>query len=127
MKDILNKIGRCNVSCDSIRSIYQWDGLTWQELICKVFEGVNNCIETVNKYTGIIEEVLKWVASEGLEEEVRKGLDRIIEDGTLSEIINGEIFGNIQDKLRELEDLINENKEEINEVKTEIETLKTDI
>ena len=127
MKDIINKIGKCNVSCDSIRSIYQWDGLTWQELICKVFEGVNNCIETVNKYTGIIEEVLKWVVSEGLEEEVRKGLDRIIEDGTLSEIINGEIFGNIQDKLRELEDLINENKEEIKEVKTEIETLKTEI
>ena len=127
MKDIINKIGKCGVSCDSIRSIYQWDGLTWQELICKVFEGVNNCIETVNKYTGIIEEVLKWVASEGLEEEVRKGLDRIIEDGTLSEIINGEIFGNIQEKLKELEDLINENKEEIKEIKNEIETLKNEI
>lgn len=127
MKDFINKLDNFKINCCSPRSAYDWDGLTWQELICNVFKGVNECIEFVNTYTEIIREIMKWISNEGLEQEVKKGLDKFIEDGTISEIINGEIFGNIQNKLEELSKLIEDNKNDIVGVKEEIESLKNEI
>lgn len=127
MDKFIEKINNCKVSCSSIRSVYEWDGLTWQELICEVFKGVNDCIETVNNYTNLVSDIVKWITNEGLENEVKKGLDKLIEDGTISEIINGEIFGNILNDITRLENLIKNNADDIENVKIEMEALKEKI
>ena len=111
MKNYVEKIGMCGVNPCSPMSIYQWDGLTWQELISNVFKGVNDCVSVVNNYTDLVSNTIEWIKTDGLKIYVENKIDGLIEDGTISEIINGEIFSQINDDISHIKENVNSNKE----------------
>lgn len=87
------------LNCNSCFSIYDYDGLTLQELLCKFFTSINEGNTVINNYTEMVDNLLNWIKNEGLNEEVIKELEKYIEDGTISNLINSEIFGNINNDI----------------------------
>lgn len=73
-----------------------FDALTYYEILCKLIEQLKLTDEQVAKITEIINNF-------DVQEEVDKKLDEMAEDGTLEELINQEIFGNINSKIDNLE------------------------
>ena len=83
-----------------------FDALTDYQLICKVVEYLNKCIETVNASTEQIEVLTNafnqlkdyvdhYFDNLDLQEEVNNKLDAMVEDGTLQEIIATYIQANV--------------------------------
>lgn len=73
-----------------------FDALTNYELMCKI-------IEYVNKIGAEVEELVNWFNNLDIQEEVDNKLDEMAEDGTLAEIINEEIFNELNTKVSNLE------------------------
>lgn len=80
----------CNVF-----SVYDFPSLTIQELLCKFFEKINECIAISDATFKLAE----WLVTVGLKQEVAITLNKWLEDGTLKEIINEEIFNDLNTKL----------------------------
>lgn len=78
------------------------DGDTLQDILSNFCAYLNEVIDITNEYTKKIDEVLKWIVSNGLEEAVIKQLNKWIDDGTMDSIINQQIFGDLSNKLEEL-------------------------
>lgn len=91
----------CNVF-----SVYDYCGVTVQELLSQFFEKINDCIKVSNQTV----ELASWLVNEGLEIEVAKKLELWLIDGTLGKIIN-EIL------LKELEDRVTTNESDIEDLK----------
>ena len=75
-----------------------FDALTYYEILCKIIEKLKLTDEQVEKITEIINNF-------NVQEEVDKKLDEMAEDGTLEELINQEIFNEINNKI----EIINSN------------------
>lgn len=88
-------------------SIYDYDEYTLQELLCVFFTKINECVELVNS----IPTFLEWATSEGLANIIKDTLDKWEQDGTLSKVINEQLFGEltqqIEATLKEIEELKN--------------------
>lgn len=74
-----------------------------------ILEKINNVINYLYEYSQITEEMLtkwnevyNWILNDGLEELVRYRLDELVKDGTIADIINEEIFGDLNDKVNEV-------------------------
>src|SRR5699024_2883683 len=80
----------CNVF-----DVYSYNGLTMQDLLCQFFTKINECITVSNETIDLD----KWLVNEGLEIEVVKKLMMWLDDGTLEEIINFNIFNSLNNKL----------------------------
>ena len=91
----------CNVF-----DVYSYNGLSMQDLLCQFFTKINECITVSNETI----DLAKWLVNEGLEKEVVKKLMIWIEDGTLENIINVNLFNTLNDKLNafntQLEDIV---------------------
>lgn len=83
-----------NLNCN-VFSVYDYDGLSLQDLLCQFFTRINECIEKVNGTLDLVQ----WLVNEGLKEEVAIKLNNWLIDGTLSEIINETIFNELNEKL----------------------------
>ena len=80
----------CNVF-----DVYSYNGLTMQDLLCQFFTKINECITVSNETI----DLAKWLVNEGLEIEVVKKLMIWLEDGTLENIINVNLFNTLNDKI----------------------------
>ena len=83
----------CNVF-----DVYSYNGLTMQDLLCQFFTKINECITVSNETI----DLAKWLVNEGLEIEVVKKLMLWLEDGTLENIINVNIFNTLNEKINGL-------------------------
>lgn len=73
--------------CYKILPLVYDDSLSYYELLCKVIEKLNEVIKQVN------------VSTENVYANVKQILDEWLEDGTLEEIINQELFGDLSKKM----------------------------
>ena len=83
----------CNVF-----DVYSYNGLTMQDLLCQFFTKINECITVSNETI----DLAKWLVNEGLEIEVVKKLMIWLEDGTLENIINVNLFNTLNEKINGL-------------------------
>ena len=83
----------CNVF-----DVYSYNGLSMQDLLCQFFTKINECINVSNETI----DLAKWLVNEGLEIEVVKKLMLWLEDGTLENIINVNIFNTLNEKINGL-------------------------
>lgn len=82
------------ISEDILRRVYDFSDMTDEELRCKFFQKLQECIELCNNSSDILE----WLKNEGLEKEVKDLLTIWLEDGTLEELINIDILNKKVDK-----------------------------
>ena len=102
-------------------SVYNLDGLTLQELLCQYYDLISQCVNDVNKYTEMVKNLLNWIKEQGVKDEVLKLMEQWKTDGTLQNIINEEIFNDLNNKIQELELNINTFKTEVNTNFTRLE------
>ena len=83
----------CNVF-----DVYSYNGLSMQDLLCQFFTKINECITVSNETIDLAD----WLVNEGLEIEVVKKLMIWLEDGTLENIINVNLFNTLNEKINGL-------------------------
>lgn len=87
-----------------------FDAITNYQLYCKVVEYLNKVIEDTNKIGNQVEDLTNafielqnyvndYFENLDLQEEIDNKLDEMVEDGTLAEIINQEIFSELNNKI----------------------------
>ena len=79
---------------DVLRRVYDFSDMTNEELRCKFFQKLQECIELCNNTSDIID----WIKNVGLPKEVKDLLTIWLEDGTLEELINIDILNKKVDK-----------------------------
>lgn len=91
-----------------------FDALTNYGLLCKIVEYLNQVIASQNEVQGVTEELVtafnnlhdyvkNYFDNLDVQEEINNKLDEMADDGTLEEIINQEIFGDINARLNLLD------------------------
>ena len=102
---------------DVLKRVYDFSEMTNEELRCKFFQKLQECIALCNSTA----ELVDWIKNEGLESEVSKFLTMWKDDGTLESLINIDKINNLK---TELLTLINENKtnvdSELSDINSEI-------
>ena len=107
--------------CDSVLNrVYDFCDMTDEELRCKFFQKLQECIELCNNTN----EIAEWIKNEGLAKEVNELLTQWEQDGTLETLINSDLLDIMKE---ELTTKINENKEAIEVINNQINTIKNDI
>lgn len=95
-----------NIGLDKlVTQVYDFDSLTTDELMCKFAQKINIIIEHL-KYIDDrcynrdknMELKLQYLLNEGLEEQVAKRLLKLVDDGTLKNLINQILFKDVNDK-----------------------------
>lgn len=89
------------ITNDILKRVYDFSDMTNEELRCKFFQKLQECIDLCNNTADIMD----WVEKEGIEIEVHKLLSLWLEDGTLNDLINIDLLNNLK---TELETKINE-------------------
>lgn len=87
------------ISEDILRRVYDFSDMTNEELRCKFFQKLQECIELCNNTN----DILDWIKNEGLPKEVEDLLTMWLEDGTLEEIINQGLFSSISEQLKDIQ------------------------
>ena len=82
------------ISEDILKRVYEFSDMTNEELRCKFFQKLQECIELCNNTSDIID----WIKNVGLPKEVKDLLTIWLEDGTLEELINIDILNKKVDK-----------------------------
>ena len=91
-----------------------FDALTNYELMCKIVGYLNEVIDVTNEQTKAINELENWFNNLDVQDEINNKLDKMAEDGTLSHIINEEIFGELNEAITNLHHDIDEINDKIN-------------
>lgn len=95
-----------DLNCN-IFSVYDYEELTINELLCKFFTKINECIKVSNETV----DLAKWLVNEGLSIEVVKKLMTWLNDGTIENLINVNLFNSLNEKIKglssQLEHIIN--------------------
>lgn len=91
---------------DILKKVYGFSDMTNEELRCKFFQKLEECIDLCNNSS----EILEWIKNEGVEDNVKEILNTWKDDGTLKEIVNNYIIINLKNEiLSELNNKINFN------------------
>ena len=93
----LNELKRSDLNCN-VFDVYTYDGLSMQELLCQFFTKINECIKISNETI----DLASWLVSEGLKIEVVNKLMIWLEDGTLENIINVNLFNTLHTKIENI-------------------------
>lgn len=131
---MINKLNKWDLNCSVFNSYDFDDCMSLNELLCRFFTKINECIEASNKALTLME----WLKEVGLKEEVVNLLTQWKDDGTLTELISEQLMTEIkqnivnnqraiaelQAKDMEHENLINGLQEKDAEINSEIESLK---
>ena len=91
---MIENLKKEHLNCN-IFSVYDYDGLSINELLCQFFTKINECVDVSNNTIKLSE----WLVNEGLSVEVSKNIERWLHDGTLNNIINRDIFNELNNKL----------------------------
>lgn len=111
----LEELKPYQLNCN-IFSVYDYDGLTMQELLCQFFTKINECVNVSNETLNLAE----WLVNEGLEKEVVKKLMVWMNDGTLENLINVNLFKTLNDKISVLDSQLEDISLNLRNFKTEI-------
>lgn len=116
----INELNPYDLNCN-IFTVYDFDSGSIQELLCKFFEKINECIKVSNATFKLAE----WLVSVGLKQEVALTLDKWLSDGTIQSLINEKIFKELNDKLNT--NILNTetNKNDIIELKRKLNNIVT--
>ena len=79
---------------DILKKVYDFSEMTNEELKCKFFQKLEECIDLCNNSS----EILDWIKNEGIEDNVKEILNTWKDDGTLKEIINNYIIINLKNE-----------------------------
>ena len=101
-------------------SVYPYNGFTVNEILMQFYDSVKTCIDSVSTYNKLIDEFVKWAINEGLEKEIIKQLETWKNDGTLNNIINKQIFSDLNNKISTNENAITELKQSDVDIKKTI-------
>ena len=117
---------------------YDFEGFTTQEVWSRIAQRMNIIIEhfnylenTVKDKQELIDKKLDYLISEGLTIEIAKAVKEKIEDGTIKDIVDEQIFtelrtsitnnyNDLNNKIATTNTLVNKNTSNINSVKTEL-------
>ena len=86
--------------CSKVLPLVYDDSLSYYELLNKVVLYLNHTMEDVNNLSKIVSD---FINSGIVEEEVAAKLDEMVEDGTMDEIINQELFSELNQRIDNLE------------------------
>ena len=128
---------------------YDFEGFTVQEVWSRIAQRMNIIIEhfnylerTVKDKQELIDKKLDYLINEGLTIEIAKAVKEKIEDGTIKDIVDDQIFtelrtsitnnyNDLNNKITATNTLVNNNTSSINSVKSELlannEALKTEL
>ena len=84
---------------DKIKSVYNFNEYTIQDLLCKFFEKINETVDISNNALNFLE----WLKGEGLPQETIKELEKMYNDGRLTTIIDN-MIGNFNLQINNLKD-----------------------
>ena len=76
-----------------------FDDITNYELMCKIVEYVNKIAKNTNEMGQEVQNLIDWFNNLDVQDEVDTKLDEMAEDGTLAEIINEELFNELDEKI----------------------------
>lgn len=80
---------------DILKKVYDFSEMTNEELKCKFFQKLEECINLCNNSS----EILEWIKNEGIEDNVKEILNTWKDDGTLKEIVNNYIIINLKNEI----------------------------
>lgn len=84
--------------CQKVLPFVYDDSLSYYEVLCKFSEALNEVIENQNELTDEFQNLLNWVNTE-LEKYSKEQLEAWKNDGTLAEIINEQLFSELEGKI----------------------------
>lgn len=104
-----------------------FDALTNWQLFCKLGKEMNKIIKSVNvsgeqvetltnAFNNLQDYVNNYFNNLDVQEEINKKLDEMVQDGTLAQIINEQIFNELNNKVQENTNNILENTTQINKI-----------
>lgn len=103
---IISSLKPHHLNCNMF-DVYDYDGLTIQELLCQFFTKLNECIEDIN----LNSELVTWLVEQGLELEVSKKINELLENGSFDDIFDSIMFDEIKTDLENVKnDLIKKEK-----------------
>lgn len=117
---MINKLNKWDLNCSVFNSYDFDDCMSLNELLCRFYTKINECIEASNKSLTLME----WLYEVGLRDEVVKLLTEWKNDGTLAELISEEILTEINQNITNNQIAITELKEKDTQLDEEIEALK---
>lgn len=82
------------------------ESLTLVQKVNKVIEYLHQIGIRLNDLTDQWNEVVEWVLNDGLTEAVSDKLDEMVLDGTLAELINEKIFGELNERINRIKRMI---------------------
>lgn len=101
------------------------DSLSYLEKLNKVIKYLHEYSDVTNDMIERWNEVIEWVMDNGLEEAVSDQLQDWLEDGTLRDVIEDEVFGDFKDQLDKMADSLDElNKTLESEIEALLERLE---
>lgn len=80
---------------DILKKVYDFSEMTNEELNCKFFQKLEECIDLCNNSA----DILDWIKNEGIEDNVKEILNTWKDDGTLKEIVNNYILNNLKNEI----------------------------
>lgn len=116
-KQLIDKVESIRTTLHEI-SVYNLDVKTSLELYYELARKVNEVITELSRFEGVVsEEVVKqnekllYLLGEGLKEQVGIKIDELITNGTIQDLINNKLFGDLNSKLDNHITLTNETLE----------------
>ena len=97
ISDKLKSLKPMDLNCN-VFDVYTYDGLSMQELLCQFFTKINECIKVSNETI----DLATWLVNEGLKIEVVNKLMLWLEDGTLENLINVNLFNTLHTKIENI-------------------------
>ena len=94
----LNELKPADLNCN-VFDVYSYDCLSMQDLLCQFFTKINECIKVSNETI----DLASWLVNEGLKKEVVEKLMLWLEDGTLENLINVNLFNTLNTKIENIE------------------------
>lgn len=98
-----------------------FDAITNYQLLCKVVEYLNRNIDKTNELGEQVEALTNWFENLDVQDEINNKLDDMAESGQLAEIINEQIFNELNTKVDNFIDETKENFENVNQSIEELE------
>lgn len=83
------------ISENILKRVYDFSEMTNEELRCKFFQKLQECVDLCNNSS----EIIDWIKNEGVEDNVKETLNTWKDDGTLKEIINNYILVDLKNEI----------------------------
>lgn len=128
---MFNKIPYFRFFCQKVLPAVYDDSLSYYELLCKLVAKLNEVIKSTNGVTDAFNELVEYVNhyldSQNFQELVNNKLDEMARDGTLANLINVTIFGELNDKVEQNTLDIGNLKDRMETAEGNINTINNDI